>query len=282
MKIHFLKTIWSDCIVLQEGGCTALIDTGFAEDFPMISEYLHQLGISEIAFILLTHFHRDHYGNIPALLDTFHVKKVYLKAYSGLDSTTAWGTPADDAYRQSEMQKYLEMQQLIRWKSHLIQVEEVSSIPFGPCELHLYSSENSIQRIYDDASRPETFHKIAFSENQNSLAVFFKAYGKTIFLGGDILDQPSSHPVANFVNHQIAEQIHEEIDLYKVPHHATYNTGTPETLAIYKPKTAVITNESVYVSENSDALLHLKQANPNVRILLTETQPVVLSVPEDI
>lgn len=282
MKLHFLKTKWSDIILLQEGTEFAMVDTGFDEQFPMIRDYLQELGVTALSFILLTHFHRDHYGSIPALLDTFPVKTVYLKEYSGLDCTTAWGTAADDAYRQSEMQKYLAMQELIRQKSTLVQVEEISEIPFGNTVLQLYSAQNSIRQIYEDASHPETYHKIAFSENQNSMAVFMKADGKTIFLGGDLLDHPSTHPLADYVNYRIACKIGEPIDLYKVPHHATYNTGLPKTLAIYRPKVAVITNENDYVTNSSDALTNLRNANPDVRILLTEKESVVLSIPEDL
>lgn len=282
MKIHFLKTIWSDIIILQDGDATALVDTGFAEQFPMIQEYLQSMGISTISFILLTHFHRDHYGSIPALVENFSVEKVYLKEYSGLDCTTAWGTQADDAYRQEELKKYHAMQKLIQEKSTLIQVEGLTSIPFGKYTLQLFSTANSIRQIYEDSTHPETFQKIAFSENQNSLAVFLKADGKTVFLGGDLLDLPASHPLADRVCYQIAQQIGEQIDLYKVPHHATFNTGLPETLSIFRPRTAVITNEEAYLTTGSDALTRLKTASPDIRILLTEKEHVVLSIPEDL
>ena len=94
--------MWSDIIILQGEKETAFIDTGTADQFPMIRSCLDALGVQELSFILLTHFHRDHYGCIPALLDHYRVGKVYLKEYSGLDCTTAWGSPADDAYRASE------------------------------------------------------------------------------------------------------------------------------------------------------------------------------------
>lgn len=282
MKLHFLKTQWSDIIILEENGHYAMVDTGFEEQFPMIRDYLQDLGVAQLDFILLTHFHRDHYGSIPALLTAFDVKRVYLKEYSGLDCTTAWGTTADDEYRQSEMDKFVAMQQLIREKSELVPVELLSSIFFCDHEMKLYSAENSIREIYEDTSHPDTYHQICCSENQNSLAVWMTVEGKNIFLGGDILDHPSAHPRAAFVNRQIAEQIQTPMDIYKVPHHATINTGLPETLAIYRPRIAVITNEENYLTTSSDALDNLRAANPDVRILLTEKNHVVLSVPEDV
>lgn len=60
MKIHFLKTMWSDIIILQGEKETAFIDTGTADQFPMIRSCLDALGVQELSFILLPHFHRDH------------------------------------------------------------------------------------------------------------------------------------------------------------------------------------------------------------------------------
>lgn len=276
MKLHFLKTKWSDIIILESEGEAALVDTGFEEQYDRLEEYLHGLGIIRISFILLTHFHRDHYGNIPALIENFHVEKVYIKEYSGLDCTTAWGTEADDDYRRSEMDKYKAMVKVISEKSKLIPVENISSIPFGKYELRLFSAENSIREIYEDKSCPETYHSIAFSENQNSLGVFIKADGKNIFLGGDIMDISSTHPKADHVCCQIARSIGEQIDIYKAPHHGTVHTACEKALEIFRPRTAIITNEDPYLSEHSDVYENLRRANPEVRILLTENEDIVI------
>lgn len=276
MKLHFLKTKWSDMIILESGGEAALVDTGFDEQYDRLREYLKGLGISRISFILLTHFHRDHYGNIPALINDFDVDKVYMKEYSGLDCTTAWGTEADDAYRQSETEKFSAMVKAVSQKSKLIFVENIFSIPFGKYELKLFSSENSVREIYEDESCSDTYHRIAFSENQNSLAVFIKADGKNIFLGGDIMDLPSPHPKANHVCCQIARSIGEQIDIYKAPHHGTVHTACEEALKIFSPRKAIITNEDEYLREHSDVYDNLRKANPAVEILLTENEDVVI------
>lgn len=276
MKLHFLKTKWSDIIILESTGEAALIDTGFEEQYGQLSEYLHKLGISRLSFILLTHFHRDHYGNIAALTENFLVERVYMKEYSGLDSTTAWGTEADDAYRRSEMDKYRAIVDVISENSKLIPVEGISSIFFGKYELKLFSTENSIREIYEDKSCPDTYHNIVFSENQNSLGIFIKADGKNIFLGGDIMDISSAHPKADHVCCQIARSIGEQIDIYKAPHHGTVHTACEKALEIFRPRTAVITNEDAYLREHSDVYDNLRKAEPGVKILLTENDDIVI------
>lgn len=281
MRLHFLKTEWSDIIILQDGEHAAFVDTGMADQFPEIQEYLDQLGIRKLDFILLTHFHRDHYGCIPALVEQYPVGTVYLKEYSGLDYWTAWGSVADDAYRTSEMEKYQAMQQLIREKSTLRQAEDVAVIPFGDTKLQLFSTPNVIRTVYEDASHPETYHKILYSENKNSLSVLMKVNGVTVFLGGDMQEEDGEHPLVDHMTHRVAEQIGVSIDIYKAPHHGTPKTAERETLQIFRPKHVVITNGDEYLSSTSDVYELLRGANPEVEIHLTEKQHVVCTIEPD-
>lgn len=277
MNIHFLKTIWSDIILLEHNGEAAMIDTGFKEQYPEIEQYLHHLGIQKLSFILLTHFHRDHYGSIQDIIENFSVDCVYMKTYSGLDCTTAWGTEADDAYRMSEKTKYEALIQAIEKRSKCIFVESVNQIPFGPTKLELYATDNSIQKIYEDQTHPDTYHKFTCSENQNSLCVYMNIYGKNVYFGGDMMDTGSAHPLGAYATLQVAKQLRCEMDLYKVPHHGTIHTGCEETLSIYRPKIAVITNEDAYLAEHSDVYANLKKANPKVQIILTEKENFVFN-----
>ena len=278
MELHFLQTIWSDIIILKDGNNIAMIDTGFEKQFDAIKVYLDNLNVKKISFILLTHFHRDHYGSITSILKNYDVEKVYFKDYSALDSITAKGMPADDKYRENEYIKCTKMKETIRKYSKLIEVENIKSVKFGTHELKLYSTNNSIKDIYNDKNYQGTYHKIIYSENQNSLAVFFKVNGVNVLLGGDIHDVKSSNPKSNYVNYQVATSINEEIDIYKVPHHGTINCNCEKTLNIYKPKIAIITNEETYLKKESTIYDDLKNANKEVKILLTEKYNIVINI----
>ena len=280
-RIHFLKTMWSDIIILQGEKETALVDTGMSDQFPMIQEYLDALEVRELSFILLTHFHRDHYGSIPALLDHYPVGCVYLKEYSGLDRTTAWGSPADDAYRAAEAETCRALWDHARRKSRAVACEDLEVVDFEGHEMRLFSVANSMRTIYEDAAVPETFRQYAFSENQNSLAALLRIHGAKIFLGGDLHDIPSAHPLADRVNYRIAREIGEEIDLYKAPHHGTRGTGLPETLRIYRPRNVVITNGLKFLPPDSEIFQNLRAARPDAKIYLTEHQHVVFRVEPD-
>ena len=72
LKIHFLNTIWSDAIILEKNKNYAFVDTGSKFYYPMIQDYLNSNEIKEIEFILLTHFHNDHYGNVENIIKNYH------------------------------------------------------------------------------------------------------------------------------------------------------------------------------------------------------------------
>ncbi len=281
MELHFLKITWGDIIILKSDDEVALVDTGYDGNFNEISDYLDKLNVKKISFILLTHFHRDHYGSIAQIVKKYDVEKVYFKDYSGLDKTTAWGTIADDNYRNNEMKKCLEIKKIILENSNLIQTENIKTIKFGDTELELYNNDNSIKKIYEDDNYKDSYHKILFSENQNSLAIFMRVNGINVFLGGDIFDREAIHPKANYVNYQIASSIKEKIDIYKVPHHGTINCNSDKALEIYKPKIAVITNEDEYLKNNSTIYDDLKRANKDVKILLTEKHNIVIKISDN-
>lgn len=281
MELHFLKITWGDIIILKSDDEVALVDTGYDGNFNEISDYLDKLNVKKISFILLTHFHRDHYGSIAQIVKKYDVEKVYFKDYSGLDKTTAWGTIADDNYRNNEMKKCLEIKKIILENSNLIQTENIKTIKFGDTELELYNNDNSIKKIYEDDNYKDSYHKILFSENQNSLAIFMKVNGINVFLGCDIFDREAIHPKANYVNYQIASSIKEKIDIYKVPHHGTINCNSDKALEIYKPKIAVITNEDEYLKNNSTIYDDLKRANKDVKILLTEKHNIVIKISDN-
>ena len=280
MKLHFLKTTWSD-IILQDNNKVALIDTGFADQFEQIKDYLDKINIKNISFILLTHFHRDHYGSISKLVNNYNVEKVYFKNYSNLDKTTAWGTLADDEYRNKERKKCDNLKKIINKKSELINVENINEINFNGYILKIYKNNNLIKEIYEDKNYSDTYHKIRYNENLNSIAVFMKINGVNILLGGDITDMQDEHPKANYVNYQIATTINEEIDIYKVPHHGTNYCNSTKTLNIYKPKLAIITNGIDYLENESSIFEDLKRANKNIKILLTENNNIVVNISKD-
>jgi len=281
MQLHFLRITWGDIILLKDGEEAALIDTGYEKNFEQIRDYLDSLGIKKLAFILLTHFHIDHYGSIKKLVEHYPVDRVYLKEYSRLDKSTAGGKVADEAYRAQEMAIWEDIRAAVEKHSRYVRVEDVQQIDFAGTALRLLRNENTVRTVYEDSSHPQTYHRITLQENHNSLAAFLAVNGVNILLSGDIVDGPTDHPLSSYGNYQIAQALGEQLDIYKVPHHGTRFSNEDRTLAIYRPKIAVITNEEAYLKNSSTIYEDLRRANPEVEVLLTEKHNVILTVTPD-
>lgn len=277
MELHFLKTTWSDIIILKEDNNVAMIDTGTKEQFVEIKKYLDEMGIKKISFIILTHFHKDHYGSLVDLVKNFDVETVYFKNYSGVDKTTSLGEKANNDYRLEEYNKSIKIKQIIRENSKLVEVENLKEIEFCKYKLKLFNNSNIMKEMYEN-EKSIGYHRFLFNENQNSMAIFFNVNGINVFLGGDISDSKSLYSEANYLNYNIANKIKQEIDIYKVPHHGTSNCNSKKTLDIYKPKVAIITNGEEYLKNESSIFNDLKRANKNVKILLTENHNIIINI----
>ncbi len=77
--IHFIDVGQADCILIDlPGDNEILIDAGNRDDADTIINYIDSLGIDDIEHFILTHFHEDHIGSAPDVLEEFDVEKVYI------------------------------------------------------------------------------------------------------------------------------------------------------------------------------------------------------------
>ena len=98
LKIHFLNTIWSDAMILESNKHYAFVDTGSLFYYPMIQKHVEEYNIKHIDFILLTHYHTDHYSNIKSLIENYKVDKLYMKHYYAIEGSTGSGSESNEEY----------------------------------------------------------------------------------------------------------------------------------------------------------------------------------------
>lgn len=250
-KIHFINVHegGSDAIILESNGHFAMVDTGEDYDFPDGSDsrypwrqginttYKHvltdrvfrrlkELGVQKLDFILVTHTHSDHIGNVDELLSTYPVDRVYLKKYSDNRITKPerlW----DNLYGYDKVLKTAAekgvsvIQNITQGDAHF---------QFGDMDIQLYNYENEtdssgeLKKIWDD--------------NSNSLISVVKVNGKKIYLGGDL---DNVHGAEDKYGPLIGK-----VDLMKFNHHHDTNkSNTKDFIKNLSPSLIVQTSDSL-------------------------------------
>ncbi|HEW8541365.1 TPA: phosphorylcholine esterase CbpE [Streptococcus pneumoniae] len=250
-KIHFINVHegGSDAIILESNGHFAMVDTGEDYDFPDGSDsrypwrqginttYKHvltdrvfrrlkELGVQKLDFILVTHTHSDHIGNVDELLSTYPVDRVYLKKYSDsriTNSERLWDNLYGyDKVLQTAAEKGVSViQNITQGDAHF---------QFGDMDIQLYNYKNEtdssgeLKKIWDD--------------NSNSLISVVKVNGKKIYLGGDL---DNVHGAEDKYGSLIGK-----VDLMKFNHHHDTNkSNTKDFIKNLSPSLIVQTSDSL-------------------------------------
>ena len=270
-RIHFLRACWSDIILVESGGLFALIDTGYAEDSDRIAAYLDGLGIARLEWILITHFHRDHYGSLEALLKKVPVGMVCMKKFSGLNITDGGGREADAEYNRNELENCESLCALARSVSELTVIDgSLDRVRLGAFDFRIFGGSDAIRTMYFDPDSPYS-GRVRFGENTNSVALYAEVDGINVYLGADANDEILEDPRFDRANTRYARAVGKPVDLYKVPHHGCGNIFGDEVLSILQPLYSVVTNWQPTLDRrftgNRDRLL---AARSGARVLCTD------------
>jgi len=87
MVIHFIDVGQADATFIVTDGGTMLIDAGSRRSGPRVVEYLQELGIEEITYVVATHPHEDHIGGMDLVLNAFTIGTVPLPDISHTTAT---------------------------------------------------------------------------------------------------------------------------------------------------------------------------------------------------
>src|SRR5580698_7398357 len=78
LQIYFIDVEGGQAtLIVSPSGQSLLIDTGWpgyeGRDADRILAAVHQAGITQLDYVLITHYHRDHVGGVPQLVDGIKV-----------------------------------------------------------------------------------------------------------------------------------------------------------------------------------------------------------------
>lgn len=80
LRMTVLDVGQSDCVLLSCDGAYALIDTGSATERDAVLSKLDALGVRELAYLVVTHPHEDHYGNARVVMERYTVHTLLLSS----------------------------------------------------------------------------------------------------------------------------------------------------------------------------------------------------------
>ncbi len=79
LVVHFIDVGQGDSTFVQfPNGETSLIDGGTRESRDRVVNYLQDLGVERIDYLIATHPHEDHIGGLPEVIRNFSIGQIYM------------------------------------------------------------------------------------------------------------------------------------------------------------------------------------------------------------
>ena len=81
-RLHFIDVGQADATLIITDGGTMLIDAGSRSSGPRVVEYIQNLGITTLTYVVATHPHEDHIGGMDLVLNEFNIGTLLLPPVS--------------------------------------------------------------------------------------------------------------------------------------------------------------------------------------------------------
>lgn len=205
LEINFLDVGQGDCISLNYKSHHYLIDSGGDGKYigkiskQVLKPYLYKQGKIPIEGCFITHFDYDHYGGLQEIIGSVPIGRIYFNKFTEKKETK--DKFVEKAKKFNVLTWYVHPEQGISFNENV--------------NLEIISPHNS----YD-------------LENDNSMIILIKAYGKNILFTGD-MTKNAEKEVLRAINGM-------KIDVLKVAHHGSNGSTSAEFLDRIKPKIAII------------------------------------------
>lgn len=227
LEIYVLDVGQGDSIFLRSPkGKTMLVDTGEAQYFSVIDDFLQEQGVEKLDVVVATHPHSDHIGGMYKVLDAYPVRKFYLPAVTHTTSTFEKMLSSLEAQNVTPKIAYASRNAKIAWGDSSVTARILS--PFEGVE-------------YD----------------MNNWSVVLNVhYGETsILLTGDAETYAESVMLANLSKDELAATV------LKLGHHGSSTSTSEAFLSAVSPKIAVVSvgKDNDYGHPNEETLALLEQ-----------------------
>lgn len=207
VRVSFIDVGKGDCILIQAGESSAVIDTGYENTADDVISYLKGSGVKRLDCLVITHYDRDHIGGTQAIGEAFPIDIVYLPGYVGEDKN----------YRAlTKAVKNLDVAAQA--------VRRVERVQLGNAILTILPTSLNYE---PNASGGEG--------NDNDLSIVATlTYGNDSYLFAGDLEKEGIDA--------LLDSMTEQYDVLKMPHHGRNSSSTDELIESVQPQIAVITD----------------------------------------
>ena len=222
LQVHFIDVGQGDSILIQVNNKNLLIDSGPNKSEDKLKKYLKKLNISKFDYIIATHPHEDHIGNMSYIINNFDVLNFYAPKVD--NSTKAFETMVESLIRKDLKIKVLKA--------------NIKSIDLG---------KNIVVDVFSPLSN-------SYEDLNNYSPIVKISYGNTSFLFTGDAEELSENEVLN-------AGFDLKCDVLKIGHHGSSSSTSENFLKASNPSIAVISvgEDNTYGHPTDTVLSRLKE-----------------------
>lgn len=202
-QVHFIDVVQGDCeLIISDDGKTMLIDSGEAEYGAKVVNYIKNLGLNHLDYLIATHPHSDHMGGLATvILSDISVGKIIIP------KIPEEFVPATRTY-----EGFLDA---VADKGYKVSAAKTEKFEFGQGTISIFMTDYS-------------------EDNLNNYSVVTRYdFGDSSFLfTGDMEDSVEKKLL--IVGHDV------NVDVLKVGHHGSNTSSSEEFLKVVTPDYCVI------------------------------------------
>lgn len=239
MIVHYIDIGQGDCILIQVNNKNLLIDSGPSSNRTDLLNYLENINIKNFDYIIATHPHEDHIGNMDTLVRRYNVSSFYAPKVTH-----------SSVYFENMISALIDKNLKIN-----ILKKGTTGIDLGKnTKVYVFSPDENM--ISDNLNDYSPIIKI----------VFFNT--SFLFTGdAEILSE----------NMILSEKFDLKADILKIAHHGSSTSSSNNFITSVSPSVAIISvgNDNSYGHPSSDILNRLK--SKNIKILRTDTHGNIIA-----